>query len=314
MANSTLSILLPVYNEARHIYRNVNVIKAVLDVNDLRHEFIIVDDGSTDKTWAEILRLAAGIPALRAIRFSRNFGKEAALCAGLDIADGEAVIVMDADLQHPPQIIPAMVELWRNGAEVVDGVKEGRGKESFLNRVFARLFYRLLSTLSGIGLENASDFKLLDAKVVEAWRNLPERATFFRAMSHWVGFRREQVLFQVAERGDGASRWSFLSLIKLAVTAITSFSTIPLQIITLLGLAFLVGSAILGAQTLYMKMSGAAVSGFTTVILLLLIIGSGLMIGLGIIGVYIARIFEEVKQRPRYIITEYFEKHASSEA
>ncbi|MBN1624666.1 MAG: glycosyltransferase family 2 protein [Clostridia bacterium] len=305
MEKNLISLVIPVFEEETIIYENIITVKNILEANEINYEFIIVDDGSKDYTWVEIGRLKTHIINLKAYRLSRNFGKEAALCAGLEMASGDAVIVMDADLQHPPEVIPQMIKLWEEQSfEVVDGVKKSRGREKTLNFLSAGLFYKLLDKFSGINLKNASDFKLMDAKVVDAWRMLPEKDTFFRAMSFWVGFRRTSLEFEVAERTAGKSKWSVISLLKLAITAITSFSSIPLHLVSFLGSLFLIGSFALGIHTLYMKFSGAAVSGFTTVILLLLIIGSTLMISLGIIGEYISRIYNEVKRRPRYIISE----------
>ncbi|MGE5557003.1 MAG: glycosyltransferase family 2 protein [Bacillota bacterium] len=305
MGKNLLSVVIPVYNEEKQIQHSLRVIRDILSKHGIHHEFILVDDGSRDHTW-ECIRIISGeIPGIRAIRFSRNFGKEAALCAGLDAAGGDACLVMDADLQHPPQIIPEMFRLWREeGYEIIEGVKASRGKEGFLHRMCARAFYCTLKKLSGFDLNNASDFKLLDAKVVSTWRQMKEYHTFFRGIAAWVGFKRTSVPFTVAERTHGKSRWSKLRLFKLAVNAIVSFSSVPLHIVTGLGMVFLAGSLLLGAQTIYMKISGLAVSGFTTVILLLLITGSALMISLGVIGTYIAKIYEEVKGRPRFIVAE----------
>lgn len=300
-----ISLVIPVFEEEELICENIEKIKGVLDLANINHEFVLVDDGSIDSTWNELLKLKDSFDSVRAFRLSRNFGKEAALCAGLEMTTGDAVVVMDADLQHPPEMIPEMVRLWEQEKfDVVDGVKKSRGREKAFNFLSAGLFYKMLNKFSGINLKNASDFKLMDAKVIDAWRMLPEKDTFFRAMSFWVGFNRTSLEFEVAERTAGESKWSPMALLKLALTAITSFSSIPLHIVSFLGILFLLGSLGLGIHTVYMKFSGAAVSGFTTVILLLLIIGSTLMISLGIIGEYISRIYNEVKRRPRYIISE----------
>jgi dolichol-phosphate mannosyltransferase len=302
-----ISIVIPVYNEAKQIRESIRAIYEILQKNTIPHEFVLIDDGSKDNSWSILTELIIEFPGTQAIRFSRNFGKEAALCAGLDAVRGDAALIMDADLQHPPEIIPEMVRLWKNGYEIIEGVKTSRGKEKLSNRLFARLFYDILQRSSGFDLHNASDFKLLDAKVVAAWRQMPERHTFFRGMAAWVGFQRTTIPFVVAERQKGSSKWSKLRLFKLAVTAITSFSSIPLQIVTFLGIIFLLGAIPLVFQTLYLKFKGIALSGFTTVIVLLLIIGSILMISLGIIGMYIAKIFEAVKYRPRYLVAEKLE-------
>ncbi len=305
MGKSRLTIVIPVYNEGEHILKNLRIVKGFLDNTDMNYEFILIDDGSSDDTWEYIRTASEELIYVNALRLSRNFGKEAAICAGLKHANGDGCLVMDSDLQHPPGIIPEMVRLWRDESyDVVEGVKISRGREHFINRICTRLFYYMLKKLSGFNLNGASDFKLMDAKVVSAWKLMGERNTFFRGMSAWTGFSRIYVPFEVGERTNGNSKWSFLKLSKLAVTAITSFSSLPLQIVTIFGTIFLLGSIILGIQTLYKKLAGISLDGFTTVILLLLIIGSALMISLGVIGTYIARIYDEIKGRPRYIITE----------
>lgn len=300
-----ISIIIPVFNEEKQIQKTLDTIRGIMANDSIPFEFILVDDGSKDHSWDVISNLSIAMPGIKGIRLSRNFGKEAALCAGLEASDSDACIIIDADLQHPPEMIPEMIRLWQEeGYEVVEGVKSTRGKESLLNKLGARSFYGILKRLSGFDLDSASDFKLMDRKVVTAWKTMAEHNTFFRGMSAWVGFNRTTLPFVVADRETGKSRWSILHLFKLAVNAITSFSSIPLQFVTFLGMAFLVGSCLLGIQTLYMYFKGIAVSGFTTVILLLLIIGSALMISMGIIGTYIARIFDEVKRRPRYLVSK----------
>ena len=277
-----ISIIIPVYNEEKQIEETVGIILQILSGNGIECEFILVDDGSADGTWETISRLARNYSCVSAIKLSRNFGKEAAICAGLERARGDACLIIDSDLQHPPSLIPEMARLWRiEGYDVVEGIKSSRGKESFVTRIGASLFYKLLKLLSGYDLENTSDFKLLDRRVVEAWKKLGERNTFFRGMSTWVGFKRVSIPFNVSERKTGKSGWSFFKLLKLAIDAITSYSSVPLQVVTLIGVLFLLGSVVLGIQTLYKKFAGQALSGFTTVILLQLIIGSCLMISLG---------------------------------
>lgn len=305
-----LSVIIPVYNEEKQIEGTIQQIKNTISSIDEDFEIIIIDDGSKDKTWDLLKALAAKDRKIIASRFSRNFGKEAALMAGLSMAKGDACITMDADLQHPPELIPQMVSLWKEGFDVVEAVKSDRGNEKSSNRFFASLFYKIMRRLSGYNLENASDFKLLDKKVVDQISQMHEKETFFRGLSAWVGYNRTQVYFSVPERKTGKSRWSTLKLFRLAIGALTSFSSIPLQFVTFIGVLFLIGSVILGIQTLVMKLKGWAIGGFTTVILLLLIIGSSLMISLGMIGIYIARIYNEVKSRPRYIISDRTPRHS----
>lgn len=300
-----VSIIIPVYNEGAHIEENILAIRDRAKAENVIYEFVLVDDGSADDSWQAMQRVSERLHACRLIRLSRNFGKEAAVSAGLSQAVGEACIVMDSDLQHPPEVIPEMIRLWaQEGYEVVDAVKANRGKESVLYKLFARLFYGSFNKLSGLELEGASDFKLMDRKAVDAWKAMPEHATFFRGMSTWVGFRHIAIPFEVAARAGGKTKWSFRKLAGLAVGAITSFSALPLQLVTITGLLFLIGAIGIGIETLVMWILGQAASGFTTVILLLLIIGSLLMLSLGVIGTYIAKIYDEVKARPRYIIAE----------
>mgnify|MGYP003296787806 FL=1 len=296
-----VSIVVPVYNEAAHIRRSMACVGKICDDAAISYELVLVDDGSKDESWQEISSMAKEDERITAVRLSRNFGKEPALCAGLDAASGDAVIVMDADLQHPPEFIPEMVRLWKEGAEVVEGVKSSRGKEKRSYRFCAKLFYGMINKATGIDFDNASDFKLLDRKVVEAMKQMPERMTFFRGMSAWVGFERKTFEFEVAERVDGVSKWSLKRLITLAVTAVTSYTSAPLHCITVLGVVMFLGAIVLGIQTLYMKIAGHALGGFTTVILLLLLIGSMMMISLGIIGLYLMKIYHEIKGRPRYL-------------
>jgi len=217
------------------------------------------------------------------------------------------VVVMDCDLQHPPQVIPEMWKKWQDGAEVVEGIKESRGKESLGYKLSAGLFYKIMSKLIKMDMNASSDFKLLDRKVVDVLLDLPERNTFFRALSFWAGFRTESVFYQVQERQFGESKWSLWSLMKYAIANATSFSTLPLQLVTVMGIVSILFSAVLFVQTLFKFLSGTAVEGFTTVILLILIIGGFLMLSLGIIGHYIARVYEEVKGRPKYIISKVTE-------
>ncbi len=297
-----LSIVLPAYNEEQNIANTAAVLSQILSENGIDYELVFISDGSVDGTFSEILKAAQSNSRIKGAEFSRNFGKEAGIFAGLELAAGDAVVVMDCDLQHPPQAIPQMWKLWQNGAEVVEGVKSSRGRESLGYKLSAGLFYRVMSKLMRMDINASSDFKLLDRKVVNVLLELPERNTFFRALSFWAGFRTETVDYEVQERRYGKSKWSFWSLMKYAVTNVTSFSTLPLQMVTGVGLLFILFSLVLAVQTLVKFAMGTAVEGFTTVILLLLIIGGLLMVSLGIIGHYLARIYEEVKGRPKYII------------
>jgi len=304
------SVVIPVHNETDQIAQNLSLIHAEASKTGLPMEMIVIDDGSTDSTWPALEKLAGQMPELKALRFSRNFGKEAAICAGLAYSSGQACIVIDSDLQHPPELIPEMVRLWRQEHwEIVEGIKKTRGSESLINRIGARFFYRTLSGLSGYNLYGSSDFKLLDRKVIDAWLDMRERNTFFRGMISWLGYRRKQVTFSVPRRRLTQSRWSFLGLFRLAVIAITAFSSLPLQAVTILGGLFLLCAMLFSGYALVMYFIGLAFPGFTTVIILELLIGGVLMISLGVIGTYIAQIYQEVKYRPRYVVAETLSSH-----
>lgn len=299
-----LSVVLPAYNEEQNIANTTQVISELLQEHGIPYELIFVSDGSKDGTYAEIEKAAGTNPCVKGAQFSRNFGKEAAIFAGLELACGDAVVVMDCDLQHPPEMLPKMWEMWKNGAEVVEGIKSRRGRESIFYRMSAGLFYKIMSKLIKMDMNASSDFKLLDRKVVNVLLELPERNTFFRALTFWAGFRTEKLEYEVQERQFGQSKWSFFSLMKYAVANATSFSTLPLQLVTVMGAFSILFSVVLGIQTLVKYLMGTAVEGFTTVILLILIVGGFIMLSLGIIGHYIARIYEEIKGRPKYIISK----------
>ena len=299
-----LSVVLPAYNEEASVPRAAQVIGGLLSGAGIPHEIIFVDDGSRDHTWEVIQAQASRYPQVRGVKFSRNFGKEAAIFAGLAQSRGACTVVLDCDLQHPPEKILEMYRLWQEGYQVVEGVKTSRGKENPLHTLAAKTFYSVISNATGIDMSRASDFKLLDRRAVDTLLAMREKNAFFRALSSWIGFQTTQVEFEVQPRLEGESKWSLRSLTRYAVTNITSFSAAPLQLVTLLGVVVFLCSVVLGIWSLWQKVTGQALEGFTTVILLQLLIGSILMICLGIIGYYIAKIYEEIKDRPRYIVAE----------
>lgn len=299
-----LSVVLPAYNEEESVPLAADVIGDLLTKAGIDHELIFVNDGSRDHTWRAIQEAAARRPQVRGIRFSRNFGKEAAIFAGLAQAKGDCCVVLDCDLQHPPEKIVEMYRLWQQGWQVVEGVKISRGKESPLHTLAAKTFYRFLSGATRIDMSHASDFKLLDRRAVDVLVAMREKNAFFRALSSWIGFDTAQVEFEVQPRAAGESKWSLRSLTRYAVTNLAAFSTAPLQIVTILGVLVFLCSLVLGCWSLWQKINGQALEGFTTVILLLLLIGSALMVCLGILGYYIAKIYEEIKDRPRYIVAD----------
>lgn len=297
-----LSIVIPSYNEEANIANTAKRLSEILKEAEIPYELIFMSDGSRDNTFAEIEKVAASDEHIKGYEFSRNFGKEAAIFAGLKCATGNCVVVIDCDLQHPPEVIPEMFRLWKEGYDVVEGIKSSRGDESFLHKAFANTFYGIMSKLMKINMNDTSDYKLLDRRVVDVLLDLKESNTFFRALSFWAGFKSTSVSYEVQERTAGESKWSFMSLLKYAVMNTTSFTTAPLQVVTFLGLLSIFVSVIFGVQTLVRYFMGNAVEGFTTVILLVLIIGGFIMLSLGIVGHYLARIYDEVKGRPRYII------------
>jgi glycosyltransferase involved in cell wall biosynthesis len=310
-----ISVVIPLFKEGSNVHILLAGITMALGKTGHPFELVLIDDGSPDDTWKKISEEAQVIPAVRGFRLSRNFGKELALCAGLERARGDLIIVMDGDGQHPPALLPDMVQLWQTtGADIVEAVKTHRGKESAGSKIGAMLFYFILNKLAGFNLKGASDFKLMSRQAVDAWLQMKERNVFFRGMTAWLGFNRVTIPFQVPGRTGGATGWSLLRRFELALTGISAFSSLPLQFVTVAGFFFLSFSVLFGIYTLALQLFGRSVSGFATVILLLLIIGSLLMISLGIIGEYLARIYEEVKHRPRYVIASSTESTANQQS
>jgi glycosyltransferase involved in cell wall biosynthesis len=315
VSSPLISVVIPLYKEGPNLRTLLSDVTTALAQTRCPFELVLVDDGSPDETWKVISEEAATLPAVRGFHLSRNFGKELALCAGLERARGDLIVVMDGDGQHPPALLPDMLRLWQTtGVDIVEAVKINRGKESLSGKLGALLFYYILNKLAGFNLKGASDFKLMNRRALEAWLQMKERNVFFRGMTAWLGFTRAQIPFEVPGRAGGESGWSFLRRFELALTGISAFSSLPLQFVTVAGLFFLMFSIAFGIYTLVLQVAGKSVSGFATVILLLLIIGSLLMISLGIIGQYLARIYEEVKQRPRYVIASSTEPAANRSA
>lgn len=309
MKSLLVSFVIPAFCEESTIKNTLAEVTAQMEQIDGTFEFVVVDDGSEDKTWEVLQTLGASMPNLNALRFSRNFGKEAALYAGLEAARGAAVVVLDADLQHPVEIIPEMIQIWQQThAGVVDAKRQERGSEPFWRRIGAWVFYSVLRTLSGYDLMGLTDYKLLDREVVDAFLAMKERNRFFRGMIPWLGYKHVEISFVTSERRVGTSKWSLRKLVSLMVTAITSFSSKPLQIITALGSLFFIFSLLLVTLVIYQISTNQAVEGFATVIILQLIIGSVIMLGLGLIGTYLAKVYEEVKQRPFFVTKETLKK------
>jgi len=298
-----LSVVIPAYNEEKSVERAYYTISEILRDADIDNEIIFIDDGSKDSTYEKIESLSDKEKNIYGLHFSRNFGKEAAISAGLAGAKGDCVVVIDCDLQHPPEKIVEMYRLWQKGYEIVEGIKKTRGKEGKMRGFAAKSFYSIISSMVGFDMSNASDFKLLDRKVVDIINKIPERRGFFRAISFWVGYNKATVEFDVNERQEGTSKWSGIGLMKYAVSNISAYSTAPMQIVTILGVMMLIITAFVSAWALVDKIRGIALEGMTTVIIILIFIGSIMMISLGIIGYYVARIYDEIKGRPKYIVS-----------
>lgn len=301
-----LSIVVPVHNEADNLPLLVERLKAVLDKEVRSWELVCVDDGSRDGTISVLRQLNADDKRISAVSFSRNFGKEVAIAAGLDHAAGDAVVIMDADLQHPPETIPLFLEKWREGYLNIYGQRADRAGEGRLKRNFAKAFYKLFASFGEIELpEGAGDFRLLDRKVVDALRALPERARFTKGLYAWVGFPGTGVTFEVAEREHGVSKFRFGKLFSFAFDGLSSFSTVPLKIATWVGVAIAVISTLTAAfflvRTLFF---GTDLPGFPSLIVSIMFFSGIQLISLGMIGEYVGRIFAEVKRRPLYLIGE----------
>jgi glycosyltransferase involved in cell wall biosynthesis len=280
-----ITILCPAFNEQSAISSFLDVLDSTFKpLESYLFHVVILNDGSRDETAAVVSGYQAKNFDLTLCNFTRNFGKEAAIVAGFERYGGDAYIVMDTDLQHPPQLIPEMLTHWESGFKVVESVKTHRGEESAFYSLFSAIFYKGLQLLSSLQLENHSDYKLLDNDVAEEIRKLPEKQRFFRGLVEWLGFPAKQIPFVVPERENDHSSWSLWGLFKYSIHNIASFTSAPLHLVTLVGLLMLFVSVILGSITVYQWLLGSAVTGFTTVILLLLFIGSVLMVSLGLIG------------------------------
>lgn len=299
-----LSLIVPCYNEEAVLEEFYKVTKQVLNELPMEKEFLFVDDGSKDATCEILETLSNDNEDVQFLSFSRNFGKEAAIFAGLRSATGDAVVVLDADLQHPPEVIYKMYDLWKEGYEVIEGTKSNRGKENPLHRAFAGTFYKMISGFMGIDMNNSSDYKFLDRKVVEVLCSLKERNTFFRALSFWVGFRTTTVSYEVRERIAGKTKWSPFSLVRYAFRNLISFTFAPLYMIAGVGGAFCLLGLWLAIDAVVDHFAGITVDGYPTLIVLLVIATGCILLSIGIIGVYIAKIYDEIKERPQYIISK----------
>ena len=304
----TISFVVPCKDEADTVEKYYDAMTALWEEKGVSSRYLLeilyIDDGSTDGTGDLIRAISARDERVRFTCFSRNFGKEAAIFCGLKQAGGDAVIVMDADLQHPPAIVPELLAKWEEGYTIVEGVKENRGRERISYGLFANLFYNLLSRSTGQDMRGSSDFKLLDRKAVDTLNSLSERSTFFRALTYWIGYRSAQVKYRVDKRVGGKSKWDRKALFLYALTDLTSFSSAPLYLIGIVGALVLLIGLGLGVDAVISYARGESVGGYTSLILLITLAVGGIMLSLGIIAVYIAKMYTEIKNRPRYIIDE----------
>lgn len=303
----SLSVVIPLFNESGSLPALHARLCGVLDTLALAsYELVFVDDGSRDTTFAEVAALAVRDPAVRAIRFARNFGKEAAMAAGLRAASGEVIVLMDGDLQHPPELIPEMLERWRSGAQMVTAVRASRDTDPWLRRQLSRGFYSLFKRVSEVALaEGGGDFRLFDRAVVDAINSLPERTRFMKGITSWVGFRQETVDFEPAEREAGASAWSMLRLLRYAIDGFSAFSTLPLRVWSLIGVSMAALSGTYGVWlVLRTAIWGIDVPGYASTMVAVLFMGGIQLISLGVLGEYVGRIFTEVKARPLYLVAD----------
>ncbi|CAM2997935.1 glycosyltransferase family 2 protein [Cupriavidus taiwanensis] len=299
-----LSVIIPAYNEAASLPLALPRIVSELAQLVSRFEIVIVNDGSSDQTAAVADELAKRHRFVRAIHFSRNFGKEAALEAGLTYARGRGLLFIDADLQHPPALIPQMIRAWRAGADVVNARKRHRGEERAAYGAASRLFYRMFERATGFAFEGASDYKLLDRQVADALLRCPERDRFFRGLVAWVGFHQVDIPFDVAPREAGRSSWSVAGLMRYSLRSLVAFSSLPLQAVAMAGFAGVVLSFLLILQTVARYLSGNALDGFTTVIIAQAAFSSLLLLAVGVLAVYLARVYDAQKQRPSFFVRD----------
>ncbi len=299
-----ISLVAPAYNEAPNLVAFIAAVSQVLDGIGEPWEIVFVDDGSRDDTLGMLLAARATEPRIKVVALARNFGKDVALTAGLHHARGRAVIPIDCDLQHPPELIPEMVTRWRGGADMVIGVRSRRTEESFLRRSMSQAYYALMRRMNDVRIPpNAGDFRLLDRKIVDVINAMPERTRFMKGIFAWPGFKTETVEFQANARAGGQSSWSLFKLWRFALDGLFSFSTVPLKVWTYIGGLSAIGAFVYLVITLVQKLVwGIAAPGYASLLIVILFFNSLLLLSNGIQGEYIARIFEEVKGRPLFVV------------
>jgi polyisoprenyl-phosphate glycosyltransferase len=311
--NLFLTLIIPVFNEGTNVERLISRLTPIIERIGAKYEILFIDDGSADDTLNLIKGLAVSNPHIRAVSFSRNFGKDIAIAAGLEHTKGNAAILMDADLQHPPEMIETFIAKWVEGYDMVYGQRVDRASDGHMRRALTHSFYHLFERFGEVKLpDGAGDFRLLDRKVIDAIRQMPERARFSKGLYAWVGFKSIGVPFEVAHRADGVSKWGFRKLFRFAFDGITSFSSAPLKVWTFIGmivstLAFIY-AAIFIFKTIFF---GTDVPGYPSLIVSVMFLSGIQLMSLGILGEYISRIFAEVKRRPLYVVAELVEGDSS---
>ncbi|MDH3244045.1 MAG: glycosyltransferase family 2 protein [Saprospiraceae bacterium] len=300
-----LSIVVPVYNEGQNVDTLLDRLRKVLTTGSLKYEILIIDDGSTDHSYQQIEQASKSDSRIRGISFSRNFGHQIALLAGLQKAKGSVVITMDGDLQHPPEVIPTLINKWKEGFDIVNTVRIDPPETGIFKAESSRWFYKIINRIAEVNIQPASaDFRLMSRSAVDAFLQFPERDRFTRGLVSWMGFRQTSVTYNAELRHSGKSKYSFAKMLRFALDGITSFSSRPLQLSFYLGLIVSLLGFIYGIYIILAYLQGQTIPGWTSLLLVLLIIGGVILINLGIVGEYIARIFNEVKARPHYFIKE----------
>jgi polyisoprenyl-phosphate glycosyltransferase len=303
--NKTITIIIPIYNEVSNVNTMLEAIKLTFIPLSYDYNIIFVDDGSSDDSLLFLKKISVANPLVKYISFSRNFGHQNALKAGLDMSDADAVISMDGDMQHPPSLIPQLISLWEHGNDVVYTIRQDEKNVPILKRKTSNLFYSILNRLSSIELEKGTaDFRLLDRKVVDVLREIKEYDLFWRGMVKWLGFKQASVEYAAAQRASGVSKYNFRKMLELALKGITSFSTKPLTIAIYLGFICSVSALLFIVYAIISFYSGYTISGWASVIVTIAFLGGIQLMILGIIGMYLGKLFMQSKQRPHYIINE----------
>ncbi|XHU96899.1 MAG: glycosyltransferase family 2 protein [cyanobacterium endosymbiont of Rhopalodia gibba] len=308
MDSMEISVVVPLYNEAPNIDQLFKRLLSVLDRLNLTYEIICIDDGSRDNTLTNLIDYHQRYPEIKVIELSRNFGKEIALTAGLDYARGKAVIPIDGDLQDPPELIGELIAKWREGYDVVYAKRRSRQGESWLKRFTADMFYRVISKMSRVPIpRNTGDFRLLDQRVVMAVKKIPERTRFMKGLFAWVGYKETAIFYDRPPRYQGQTKWNYWKLWNFAIDGITSFSMVPLKVWSYVGVLLSLFAFFYGLFLIvWTLVSGVDVPGYPSLMVTVLFLGGIQLISLGVIGEYLGRVYEEVKERPLYLVRDCY--------